>query len=179
MEKFLRTIVAGLMLGCFAGAAAQDSQVLYHMNLPQNHLLNPALRSTSSIYVGIPGLTGFNFSLANNFLDFSDLFTEGASVDESNIPFLSSDFNTAKFLSGLKDRNYLETQAGVQLLGVGFSAGKGNYFFLDVIERVEGNIVFPRDMLSLAFLGNTDFVGQTLDFSSFRTDVQYLSLIHI
>lgn len=173
MKKFLRAFFAGLMLGCFTGAAAQDSQVLYHMNLPQNHLLNPAFRTTSSIYVGIPGLTGINFSLGNNFLDFGDLFTEGASIDESNIPFLSSDFNTAKFLSGLKDRNYLETQTGVQLLGVGFSAGKGNYFFIDVIDRVEGNIVFPRDMLTLAFLGNTDFAGQTLDFSSFRTDVQY------
>jgi len=173
MEKLLKTIVAGLMLFCFTTAEAQDSQVMYHMNLPQSHLLNPAFRPTSSIYVGLPALTGINFNLGNNFLAFGDLFTEGASVDESNIPFLSAGFNTDKFLSGLKDRNYLETKTGVQLLGVGFAAGKGNYFFLDIIERAEGNFVFPRDMIRLAFLGNADFAGQTFDFSSFRTDVQY------
>lgn len=173
MEKFLRIIVAGLMLFCFTTAGAQNSQVLYHMNLPQSHLLNPAFRPSSSVYVGLPVLTGINFSLGNNFLAFGDLFTEGVSADEGNISFLSSGFNTDRFLSGLKDKNHLETLTGVQLLGVGFTAGKGNFFFLDIVERAEVNFVFPRDMLRLSFLGNADFAGQTFDFSSFRTDIQY------
>ena len=173
MEKFLRIIVAGLMLFCFTTAGAQNSQVLYHMNLPQNHLLNPAFRPSSSVYVGLPVLTGINFNLGNNLLAFGDLFTEGVSVDESNISFLSSGFNTERFLSGLKDKNHLETQTGIQLLGVGFTAGKGNYFFLDVVERAEVNFVFPRDMIRLSFLGNADFAGQTFDFSSFSTDIKY------
>ena len=143
---------------------SSEQPVLYHMNLPQSHLLNPAFRPSSSVYVGLPVLTGINFSLGNNFLAFGDLFTEGVSADEGNISFLSSGFNTDRFLSGLKDKNHLETLTGVQLLGVGFTAGKGNFFFLDIVERAEVNFVFPRDMLRLSFLGNADFAGQTFDF---------------
>lgn len=162
-----------LLILDFSGAAAQNSQVLYHMKLPQSHLLNPALRQTSSVYVGLPAVTGITFIVANNFFSFEDLFTDGLPVSESTMPFLDPDFNTEKFLSRIKERNYLETRVSAQMFGVGFSAGKGNYFFIDIIDRLESNIVFPRDMLRLVFMGNEDFAGQTFDLSSLRTDIKY------
>ena len=67
------------------------------MNLPQNHLLNPALRPTNTVYVGLPGLTGININVRNNFLNFSDVLSEGMKIDESTIPFLREDFDADRF----------------------------------------------------------------------------------
>jgi hypothetical protein len=67
--------------------SAQNSQVLYFMNLPQNHLLNPALRPSNSVYIGLPVMSGINFNVNNNFVNFSDIFLKGQPKD-SIISFL-------------------------------------------------------------------------------------------
>ncbi len=169
--KFIgRSILAVQLLFVFASSSAQNSQVLYFMNLPQNHLVNPALKPSNSLYIGFPGLTSVNVNITNNFFKFSDVFTKGMRISESTIPFLSPDFDRNKFLKGIKDRNYFEPQASVQLLGAGFSVGNDLYFFIDVTERAEANIVFPRDLVRLAFLGNEVFAGQTFDLKSAKAD---------
>jgi Family of unknown function (DUF5723) len=176
-----RFLATALFMLIATGASAQNSQVLYFMNLPQNHLLNPALRPTNSVYIGLPVLTGINFNIKNNFFNFSDVLSEGMKIDESNIPFLNPDFDRDKFLGRLKELNYLEPTASVQLFGLGFSAGRSRdlYFFLDVNEHVGANIVFPRDLLRLAFIGNEEFAGQTFDLSALKADLIYYREIGI
>ncbi len=177
-RRFLFTVLFILIL---TGTRAQNNQVLYFMNLPQNHLLNPALRPTNSVYVGLPALTGINFSIKNNFFNFSDVFSEGMKIDESSIPFLNPDFDRDKFLGRLKELNYLEPTVAVQLFGLGFSVGKSRdlYVFLDVNEHAIANVVFPRDLIKLAFMGNQEFAGQTFDLSSTRADISYYHEIGI
>jgi opacity protein-like surface antigen len=174
-----RIILSAVFTLIIAGANAQNSQVLYFMNLPQNHILNPALKPSNSVYVGLPVLTGVNLNLTNNFFNFSDLFSEGLKVSKSNIPFLSADFDRDKFLSKIKDLNYFEPKVSVQLLGLGFKTGKDLYIFLDINENAEVNLVAPRDLIRLAFLGNQDFTGQTFDLSSTKTDFNYYNEIGI
>jgi hypothetical protein len=168
--KILSTVLLAMLL---SSASAQNSQVLYFMNLPQNHLLNPALRSSNRIYVGVPGLTGMNFNISNNFISFSDLFPDGLEISETTIPFLNSDFDTDGFLSSLNDLNYFEPRASIQLIGVGVTTKNGFYLFLDIIERAEVNVVFPRDLLTLAFLGPEELAGRTFDMSALKADVSY------
>lgn len=62
-----------------ADVSAQNSQVLYFMNLPQNHLLNPAMRPSNKAYIGLPALSGINLNINNNFVNFSDVFMKGQS----------------------------------------------------------------------------------------------------
>jgi hypothetical protein len=156
-----------------AGSMAQNSQVLYFMNLPQNHFLNPALRQTNSIYVGLPGLTGVNVNITNNFLSFSDIFTKGIEISKENLAFVRSDFNTDDFLGKIKDLNYIEPRASVQLLGLGLTLKNGFYVFLDITDNADVNLILPRDYFRLAFLGNEEFAGQTFDLSSTRLDFKY------
>lgn len=153
-------------------AAAQNNQVLYHMNLPQGHLQNPALRPGNSVYVGLPAITGIKLNVNNNFFNFSDVFIAGSQPSDSIISFLHPDYDVEKFLAKVSDRNYLEPQAGIQLFGLGFSAGKDLWFFMDVITRIEGNFVLPGDLLRLGLRGNEQFVGKTMDLSSLRADIR-------
>jgi hypothetical protein len=143
------------------------------MNLPQNHLLNPAFRPTNSIYIGLPGLTGFNLNVTNNFFNFSDLFSKGLKISKSSIPFLDPNFDRDKFLGRIKELNYLEPKVSIQLLGVGITAGKDLFVFLDINDNAEVNLVCPGNLIRLAFIGNEEFTGQTLDLSSIKADVNY------
>lgn len=174
-----RLLLTALFTLIITGGAAQNSQVLYHMNLPQNHLLNPAMKPASRIYVGLPVLTGINLNVTNNFLNFSDVFKPGQEISKSTLAFLSPDFDRDKFLNKINDLNYIEPKVSVQLLGLGFTTGNDLYIFLDVIDNADVNFVAPRDLLRLVFLGNEEFVGQTLDLSDMKVDFSYYHEIGI
>ncbi len=161
-----------LIILSLSETAAQNNQVLYHMDLPQNHLLNPALRPGNSVYAGLPAITGLKLNVNNNFFNFSDVFIAGNQPSDSIISFLHPDYDVDRFLAKVNDRNYLEPQAAIQLLGLGFSAGRDMYIFMDLITRVEGNFVLPGDLLRLGLKGNEQFVGRSIDLSSFRADIR-------
>jgi hypothetical protein len=171
MTRKLKYILTILLAIVFADMAAQNSQIMYYMNLPQNHLLNPAMRPSNKVYIGLPALSGVNLNINNNFVNFSDVFMPGKTGD-SVITFLHPDNDINDFIDKIKDKNSFQPQATVQLFGLGFSAGK-NYVFFDVNERIEGNMVIPGDIFKLALLGNESFVGDKIDLSSLRGDIKY------
>ncbi len=164
-------LLVGLLTMVIVSVSAQNSQVLYNMNLPQNHMLNPALRPTNSLYIGLPAISGINLNLNNNFVNFSDVFMKGQSSD-SIITFLHPENDVNDFLAKIKDNNSLESQLSVQLFGLGFSVGENAYVFLDINERVESNIVLPGDVFGLLLKGNEGFVGGKIDLSYLRGDMK-------
>ena len=54
-----------------------------------------------------------------------------------------------------------------------FLLARSGYVFLDINERIEGNIVLPGDLFRLALKGNEGFVGSKIDLSSLRADLKY------
>jgi hypothetical protein len=164
MSKKSIYLLSLLLIIIFQDAASQNSQVLYYMNLPQNHLVNPALRPSNSFYIGVPGITGINLNLNNNFVNFSDVIMPNQNGD-SLISFLHPEYNVDNFIKKLKTSNFITPEVSVQLLGLGFNVGKDLYASLDVIERVVGNFALPKDLFALALKGNEDFVGKTINLS--------------
>ncbi len=171
MTVKLKYILTLLLTMIIADLAAQNSQVMYYMNLPQNHLLNPAMRPSNKVYIGLPGISGANLNINNNFVNFSDVFMPGKTGD-SVITFLHPDNDINDFLGKIKNKNSLESQAMVQLFGLGFSAGKSTYVFIDINTKIEGNFVIPGDLFKLALLGNEQFVGDKIDLSSLRGEAK-------
>jgi hypothetical protein len=166
--KYILTIILVVVA---LNSAAQNSQVLYFMNLPQNHLINPALRPSNSVYIGLPVVSGFNLNINNNYVNFSDVIIKGQPKD-SLISFLHPGYNVDKFLAKIKDKNYLEPELTIPILGIGFSVGKDGYVFLDINTRIEGNVVLPGDLLKLALKGNQQFVKSKIDLSSLRGEIR-------
>jgi hypothetical protein len=158
-----------MMLGEVSG---QNNQLMYYMNLPQNHLMNPAMRPSNSVYVGLPVISGTSYNINNNFLNYSDLFAK-SSISDSIISILNPEYNLDEFIGNINKRNSISPQFSLQTFGLGFSAGKGIYFFFDVNERVEGNAVFPGDIIKLILKGNEAFVGNEINLSSLRMDLRY------
>jgi hypothetical protein len=92
MTGKIKYILIFLLTVLFAEVSAQNSQILYFMNLPQNHMLNPALRPSNSVYIGLPVMSGININVNNNFVNFSDIFLKGQPKD-SIISFLHPSYN--------------------------------------------------------------------------------------
>jgi len=170
MTRRFKYIMAIALAALFYNSSAQNSQTLYYMNLPQRHLLNPALRPTNSVYIGLPVLSGINLNINNNFFNFSDVLSQSG---DSLITIFHPSYDITDFIAKIKDVNAIEPQVLIQLFGLGFNAGKDLYIFLDINERVEANIALPGDLLRLAFQGNEPFTGSKVDLSSLRTDVMW------
>ncbi len=165
-------ILIVLLAVTFADVSGQNSQTMYFMNLPQNHFMNPALRPSNSIYIGLPALSGINLNINNNFVNFSDVILKGQPED-SVISFLNPRFNVDKFISKINDRNSFEPEAMIQILGLGFSVGDDNYVFFDINDRFDGNIVLPGDLFRLVLKGGEGLVGSKMDLSALKGDVKY------
>lgn len=167
--KYILTLILVIH---FTWASGQNGQLIYYMNIPQNHLMNPALRPSNSVYIGLPAISGIDLNTNNNFVNFSDVFIKGQPKD-SIISILNPGYNVDKFLAKIKDRNFMESESTIQLLGIGFSVGRDGYVFFDINDRFDGNIVLPGDLFKLALKGNEVFAGSTIDLSSLRADMKY------
>jgi Family of unknown function (DUF5723) len=172
MFKKSRYLLILLLIVILQDAASQNSQVLYYMNLPQNHLLNPALTPSNSFYLGVPALTGINININNNFVNFSDVIMPNQKGD-SLISFLHPSYNVDNFIKKLNAINFISPEINIQLLGMGFRAGKDLFVSLDVTERILGNFALPKDLFVLALKGNNDFLGKTIDLSGLDARLQY------
>jgi hypothetical protein len=172
MIYIIRYIFIVSLVVLFEEAAGQTGQVLYYMNLPQNHLMNPAMHPSNSSYVGLPVISSMYFSVNNNFISYSDIFSKNGSSD-SVYSFLNSESATDEFLAGLNKKNSFSPQVTLPVLGIGFKGANGLYFFIDINERMEGNVVFPGDVIKLILKGNEPFAGDEIDLSSLRMDMRY------
>ena len=172
MIRKRRYVIAILMTLMVFDSAAQNSQVLYYMNLPQNHFLNPAMRPSNSVYIGLPGISGVDVNVNNNFFNFSDIFTKSGPGD-SVISIFHPDYNVSEFMTKIRDINNLEPRTSVQLFGLGFSAGRDLYIFLDINERIDIDLAIPGYLLRLALEGNEHFVWDQIGLNSQRTNIRW------
>jgi hypothetical protein len=92
---------------------------------------------------------------------------------DSLISFLHPEYNVDNFIKKLKTSNFIAPDMSVQLLGLGFNAGKDLYVSLDVIERVQGNFALPKDLFVLALKGNEDFLGKTINLSGLEAGLKH------
>jgi hypothetical protein len=169
-DRLLCSIVLIMLLAL--PASAQQQSTLYYMNLPQKHLLNPALRSSNGFYLGLPGISGVSMNFNTNFIGFSDVFRMSESGD-SVISVLHPDFDTDGFLKKIKKINYINPSVNIQTFGLGFRAGKDLYIFLDVNEKIDAGFSIPGSLFELALRGNEDFIGKEIDFSPLDANFVY------
>lgn len=172
MVRIKRFLLIVFLAATYFNSTAQNSQVMYYMKIPQNHLINPAVKPDNLYYLGVPVLSGLSTSINNNFLELTDIFTPDLKAD-SIISFQNPNFDLNKIAGKLKKHNNISVDANIQFLGFGFTVWKGLYLFVDVIDRVEAAAVFPKDLLNLYLKDYNQFLNQTVDLSGLNFNGQY------
>lgn len=117
--------------------------------------MNPALIPKGDLFIGLPVLSGVHFNV-NNRLSYNDLFTkEGGEV------LVQRD----KVLSNLATQNIFTTQANINLFYVGFKTKTGALFSLSANERVEVDVLYPKEIIDYFWNGNRQFLSEDINFA--------------
>jgi len=153
---------------------AQQSQAEYFIKFPQASYSNPAFRPLMDVYICLPGLSGIYANTNNNIVSLSQLFQQKPGTD-SVITILHPEYDREELLNNLGKNDYLMADAGVQLLGVGFSIEDEWFVDFSISEKAIVSAYLPKELITLLIKGNQDFVGSTLDMSGMGFQaIQYL-----
>jgi hypothetical protein len=174
MIRIKRFILIAFLAVIYINGSAQNSQVMYYMRIPQNHLINPAIKPANLFYIGLPVLTGVNAGINNNFLNLNNLLQ-----NDTISSWPPPDFDLNKLAGSLKENNTIAADANIQLLGLGFMIGKDLNIFINVIDRVEAKAYFPKNIMDLYITGYDQFLNKTINLSDLNIRAQYFREVGI
>lgn len=158
------TIILSLSILVSFSSNAQELISTTFSSLPQASYSNPAKTPDAKWYVGFPGFASTSISFTHTGFAYSDLIRKRD--DDS----LMIDIENA--LSQMKASNYLSFRMNMDLVNFGFRIGK-NHFSFNATEKVIFQQTYPRDLFRFLFKGNSEFLGQTADFSGINIDVTH------
>ena len=158
-----------LILGGFVTTIrAQHVNTLYFMeNVPFRHTLNPAFLPQNELYISLPiiGFSQLNFE--NNSLTIKDLIYN---YNGQTVTFLHPEGgSTDKFYNLLKSPFTAHTYLETNLLSIGFYYKKTFYSFA-MSEKMDGNVVLPKDLFGFLLFGTTNKQSNIFDFSSLQAN---------
>jgi hypothetical protein len=151
---------------------SQNNMVVYFMKMPQNHLLNPAIKPSTLFYLGLPAVSGVSASVGNNFLALNDILVTGTKSDQT-FTFQDPDFNLGQLTEKLRKNNTITAEGLLQLFSLGIPVGKNYTIFMDVNDRLAAKAVSPEQLMDLYISGPADFVNKTINISDVRITGQY------
>lgn len=150
MKKILYTIIAIAAIFVAQSAVAQ-SRTSYHMEGSYfRNELNPALAPTRG-YIALPGMSGVGVNVGTNWLSVDNFIYER---DGGLVTALHGSVGADEFLGRLPENMNLNIRENVNILGVGFYAGK-MYWTFGVNQRLSADLTLSKDLFrAVKTLGN-------------------------
>ena len=144
MKRFVFLVIT-IILGSL-NTFSQSVGVTDFMRLnPYSSFNNPAYFVPYSSYVGIPGVSNFNFSLYNSSFIYKNLIETKKRTPLKWTP--------NKFVNSLSKNNWFNTELNLEILGCGFRIQK---YFFSFSYRVKMNERFrySKDLFGFVLQGN-------------------------
>ena len=155
--KNYRSFLAVAALGMASAASAQNLNSGYFTEgYLYRHDLNPAFANEQN-YIAMPALGNFNVGINSNLGVDDVLFN----VNGRTALFLNPNVSASEFLSGINDKNKINENLKIQILGAGFK-GFGGYNTIEINARQSLGVQVPGSILRLAKDG---VQNQTYDIS--------------
>jgi len=157
-----------------------SNKVLYAQNdltlpsiriIPQSNYTNPAYRPPMKFYVGFPGISSVYAGFHHNGFTYRHLVKEG---DDDSLHITYRSQNEA--ISKMTKKNFILVKAYDELLAGGFQYEE-HFFTVSLSEKIDFRFGYPKDLMNLAFNGNSMFIGKTIDLDGLNFDfVHYREL---
>ncbi len=149
-----------------SNAQAQSGISLYHLtnHTYQGNNFNPAFFPDGKFFLGIPAISGIYVDV-NSPVSYKDL----AGVDEQGGKF----WDFGNFVDLAENRNYIQAEAEVSTLYMGFRPKSTFGWSVFVRERITANGFYGDDEVQFAWNGNAGLVGRDVDISSTLVDARY------
>lgn len=148
MKKHIIYILLFLAAVTYANAQTLKSSYFLEGSF-YRHQLNPAFGNERS-YFGFPALGNTNIGVESN-LGLSTFIYPSPDPQYDLTTFLDPQISSTEFLGNLKKNNKLGVDLNMQILSIGFKAGKG-YATIDLGLRTQTATTLPKDLF--AFIKN-------------------------
>lgn len=145
-------LLGGALVFPQSGYSQGEIGLHFQRQVWQANASNPAFLPTSRLVIALPGLTG---GISNSSFSYRDL----VNTDGTGNAVLDID----RVISQLDSNNYLREQADFSTLAIGVRAGNA-LFSLGHQIRTLGWADYPLTLAELAWRGNAQFIGKTIDF---------------
>ena len=146
------------------GGRAQDGNFYFNEMQVQRNNLNPAFVTPYSLSVGIPGVSGINARIENNFLSWNALVVRGA--DDS----LRIDLS--RLLGKANHRSRIAAGVDEEIIRVGWRRTRNN-FVVGLSFHADMQVILGKETLSFllqgpgSHIGYNELPGNRFDFNSY------------
>lgn len=166
----MRNLLPYILVLWTVTAIAQNKQVLYGLEeIPQNLLMNPGSSVPQNKHYGIPFLSHFHLNAGSSGVSVYDIF------GKSNI-----DINTriGNKISELTDKDFFTFTEQLELINFGWLAKNKLYFSGGIYQELDFILYFPKDLATLAWEGNQNYIDYKFDLGELSTTGDLLTVYH-
>ena len=162
IRVFKYITVAVLIFAAYESVRAQNT-MYFHKELPQKTLLNPVFTSSCN-YIGMPVLSSFYFNYDNTVISYNKLFSENA--EGNRVPDFG--YLTQK----MHNLDLVSVELNTNLFSLGYWY-KDYFFNFNIAEETGLWATVPGKLMSLAWKGNSQYVGETAEVSRLGVKFSY------
>lgn len=150
MKKILYGIIL-FNLVWLKGFSQSDLMLQMLDNLPQANVTNPSIFNNCIFFYSLPT---FTFNYENSAFTYNELI----SPKEDG----TTNLNVENILSKLQKNNHASIRLNIDLFRFGFRYKK-MFFTISAVEKLNAQFYYSKNLINLAWNGNTQFIGQTID----------------
>lgn len=151
-------------------ALSQNKEVLYDFNdIPQTLNLNPGADIKFDKHFGIPLLSQFHFNFGSSGISAYRIFKDDG-----------VDINTkiGKAITTLSNTDYFTINQQLEIINGGWRKDDNTYFSYGIYEEADVILYFPKDLATLVWEGNANYIGQPFSLGDISFKAELLSVFH-
>ena len=160
---FPAVVMLFTMLG-FKASAQYDNTVYNLVTVPQTNLTNPAVMPDYEYHFGFPFLSSSYTGFGTSGPRYEDVLIKRA--DDSLI------FDIPGAISVMKEKNNFNAREVNQILNFGMR-WQDWYFSASVSEIADVNLMYSKDIMQLAGMGNASKIGEAFDLAPTALKAQH------
>jgi len=148
-----KNILVALVALFALSANAQQVTTLYFLeNAPMRHTINPALQPVSQGYINFTPLGWMTLGVGNNSLTMSDVLYIDPATGKTITP-LHPHGDKQAFLRTLRNMTFINGEATLGLLNMGFRIKENGYLTIGINERIDAGATLPKPMFNFLIGG--------------------------
>lgn len=169
MNFNLKSLFLSVLIGSalsFSQTYAQSGISLYHLtnSTYQGNNFNPAFFPEGKTFIGLPVLSGVMVDF-NSRVNYESAITTNENGDR--------EWDIDRFVDESKKRNYVNLEAEISTLHIGWRKSPTQGYSIFVRERIGARGFYGGNLVNTAWYGNTSIVGDEIDLSRTAIDVRY------
>ncbi|MFT5846989.1 MAG: hypothetical protein ACJARX_000062 [Psychroserpens sp.] len=149
---------------------SQNKEILYDFNdIPQTLSLNPGALVEFDKHFGIPLLSKFHFNFGSSGISAYDIFRDDG-----------VDINTkiGKAITALSNQDYFTINQQLEIINGGWRKDENTYFSYGIYEEADVILYFPKDLATLVWEGNANYIGTPFSLGDINLKAELLSVFH-